>query len=135
MKCNVFMREEGVRRFLHRYNEFVKSLVGYALRSNHEICGAFRVHFCDRLARFPDLSVQEFRSCLANFPCFGEAEAVSCEGLVTECEIRNTLKQIGLNKSPGLDGLPSEVYLRMSHMFVPIQRDVQPLVCSGSHSW
>ena len=30
------------------------------------------------------------------------------------------LKQIGLSKSPGLDGLPYEVYLRMSHMFVSI---------------
>ena len=30
------------------------------------------------------------------------------------------MKQVGLNKSPGLDGLPYEVYLRMSHMFAPI---------------
>ena len=34
------------------------------------------------------------------------------------------LKQVGLNKSPGLDGLPYLVYLRMSHMFVPILTDV-----------
>ena len=30
------------------------------------------------------------------------------------------VKQVGLNKSPGLDGLPNEV----SHMFVPILTDV-----------
>ena len=48
----------------------------------------------------------------------------SCEGLVTECEVRNVLKQVGLNKSPGLDGLPYKVYLRMSHMFVLILTDV-----------
>ena len=52
------------------------------------------------------------------------AEAASCEGVVTECEVRDALKQVGLNKSPGLDGLPYEVYLRMSHMFVPILTDV-----------
>ena len=34
------------------------------------------------------------------------------------------LKQVGLNKSPGLDGLPYEVYLRMSHMFVTILTDM-----------
>ncbi len=34
------------------------------------------------------------------------------------------LKQVGLNKSPGLDGLPYEVNLRMSHMFVPILTDM-----------
>ena len=44
--------------------------------------------------------------------------------MVTECENRDALKQIGLNKSPGLDGLPYEVYLRMSHMFVPILTDM-----------
>ena len=47
------------------------------------------------------------------------AEAASCEGVVTECEVRDALKQVGLNKSPGLDGLPYEEYL-----FVPILTDM-----------
>ena len=64
------------------------------------------------------------RSDLADFPRLGAAEAASCEGVVTECEVRDALKQVGLNKSPGLDGLPYEVYLRMSHMFVPILTDM-----------
>ena len=52
------------------------------------------------------------------------AEAASFEGAVTECEVRSALKQVGLNKSRGLDGLPYEMYLRMSHMFAPILTDV-----------
>ena len=52
------------------------------------------------------------------------AEAASCEGVVTECEVRDALKRVGLNKSPGQDGLPNEVYLGMSHMFVPILTDM-----------
>ena len=40
------------------------------------------------------------------------------------CEVKVTgfdeLKQIGLNKSSELDGLPNGVYLRLLHMFVPI---------------
>ena len=52
------------------------------------------------------------------------AEAASCKGVVTEYEVRDALKQVSLNKSPGLDGLPYEVYLRMSHMFVPILTDM-----------
>ena len=44
--------------------------------------------------------------------------------MVTECKVCSALKQVGLNKSPRLDGLPYEVYLRMSHMFVPILTDV-----------
>ena len=44
--------------------------------------------------------------------------------MVTECEVRDALKQVSLNESPGLDGLPYEVYLRMSHMFVPILTDM-----------
>ncbi len=80
---------------------------------------AFRAHFRDRFARCPDLPLQEFRSYLA-----GAAGTASCEVVVTECEVRDALKQVGLNKSPGLDGLPYEVYLRMSHMFVPILTDM-----------
>ena len=44
--------------------------------------------------------------------------------MVTECEARSALKQVDLNKSPGLDGLSNELYLRMSHMFVPILTNV-----------
>ena len=47
-----------------------------------------------------------------------------CEGVITECEVRDALKQVRLNKSPGLDGLPNEVYLRLPHTFVPILADV-----------
>ena len=85
---------------------------------------AFRTHFWDRFARCTDLPLREFRSYLAEFPRLGAAGAASCEGVVTECEVRDALKQVGLNKSPGLDGLPYEVYLRMSHMFVPILTDM-----------
>ena len=94
------------------------------LRLSCEIREAFWTHFRDRFARCPDLQAQEFRDYLADFPRLGEAEAASCEGAVTECEVHSTLKQVGLNKSPGLDGLPYEVYLRISHMFVPILTDV-----------
>ena len=40
-------------------------------------------------------------------------EAAGCEGRIKE-EIREVLK------SPGIDGLPYEVYLRLSHIFVPL---------------
>ena len=75
--------------------------------------GAIRVHFRDRLARCPGLPVQEFRSYLADFPRLREADAASCEALVTESKVRDSWKQVGPNKSPGLDSLPYEVYLRM----------------------
>ena len=101
MKCNAFAREEKVRKFSIRFIESVKSPNGCVLGSNHEMHEAFRVHFCDR-----------------------KAEAISCEGLVTEFEVRDALKQVGLNKLPGLNGLPYEVYLRLPQMFVPIVTDM-----------
>ena len=73
--------------------------------------------FVDRFARSPDLPLQEFRSYLADFPRLGATEAASCE-------VRDALKQVGLNKSLGLDGLPYEVYLRLLLMFVPILTDM-----------
>ena len=123
VKSNATAREEEVQRFPDRYIDF-KSPDGHVLRSSREIRDAFRVHFCDRFARYPDLPLQEFRSYLADFSRLGAAEAAGSEGVVTECEVRDALKQVGLNKSPGLDGLPYEVYLRLLHMFVPILTDM-----------
>ena len=123
MKTNTTAREE-VRRFPDRYIASVKTPDGRLLRLSREIHDACRAHFRDRFARCTDLPLREFRSYLADFLYLGVAEAASCEGVVTECEVRDALKHVGLNKSPGLDGLPYEVYLRMSHMFVPILTDV-----------
>ena len=82
--------------------------------------GVFLGKFCP-LAWSPDTGVlQRF----SRLPCLQEAEAASCKGLVTECEVRVASKQVGLNKSLGLDGLPYEVYLKMSHLFVPNLMDV-----------
>ena len=124
VKCSALMRKEELRRFPCRYIEYVNAPDGRVLRSSREIREAFRTHFRDSFARCPDLQTQEFRDYLADFPRLGEAEAASCEGAVTECEVRSAMKQVGLNKSPGLDGLPYEVYLRMSHMFAPILTNV-----------
>ena len=124
VKSNATTREEQVRRFPDQYIDSVKTPDGRLLRSSGEMCDAFRAHFRDRFASCPDLPLQEFRSYLADFPRLGAAEAASYEGVVTECEVHDALKQVGLNKSPGLDGLPFEVYLRMSHMFIPILTDM-----------
>ena len=94
------------------------------LWSNCEMHGAFRAHFRDHFACCPNLQVREFHSYLTDFFCLGEVEVASHEGLVTECKVHDALKQVGLNKSPRLDGLPDEVYLRMSHTFVPILTDM-----------
>ena len=114
------MHEEELRRYI----EFVKSPDGHVLRSNRKMREAFRVHFRDRFTCYPVLQVQVFRSYLVDFPRFGEAEATGCEGLVTECKVHDVLQQVGFNESPGLNGLPNEVYLRMSHMFFPILTDM-----------
>ena len=124
VKTNATAHEEEVRRFPDRYIGSVKAPDGRLLWSGREIRDAFRAYFRDRLARCTDLPLREFRSYLADFPRLGVAEAASCEGVVTECEVRDALKQVGFNKSPEVDGLPYEVYLRMSHMFVPILTDM-----------
>ena len=129
MKPNATAPEEELRRFPDRYIDSLKSSDGRVLWSNREMRDAFRAHFRDPFARCTDLPLQEFRSNLADFPRLGTAEAASWEGVITECEVRDALKQVGLNKSPGLDGLPYEVYLRLPHMFLPILTDML------SHPW
>ena len=88
------MRREKLRRFPCRLIECVKFPDMHKLRSNREMREAFQTHFRDGFARCPDLQVQEFRNYLADFPRRGCvcAEAASCEGVVTECEVRNVFK-------------------------------------------
>ena len=124
VKRNAFAREEEFQRFPCRHIESVKSPDGHVLRSNRDIREAFQVYFRDRFSNLPNLPIQEFRSYLADLPRLQEAEAAGCEALVTEREFCDVLKQVGLNKLPGLFSLPYEMYLRMSHMFVPILTDV-----------
>ena len=80
VKCNSCVCEEKARRFPHRYIESVKSPDGHILWSNREIRETFRVHFHDRFARWSDLTLQESRSNLADFPRLQEAEAAACKG-------------------------------------------------------
>ena len=108
-----------MRRFPGQYIDSVKSPDGRVLRSNRKIRDAFGTHFHDSFPR------SRFRGFAPILPTsLGAAEATGCEGVITECKVRDALKQVGLNNSPGLDGLPYEVYLRLSHMFVPILVDM-----------
>ena len=93
------------------------------LRSDQKICEAFRVHFRDVFARLPDLLVQDFRSYLADLARQQETKAANCEGIVTDSDVCDVLKQVGLSKSPGLDGFLYELYLKLSYMFMPILMD------------
>ena len=113
-----------IRKWPDRHIQRIKTPDGQTLESTREICSGFREHLQRLFTREEGLSEQEFTSYLADFPRLGACEATSCEGPVTECEIIEALKQVGSNKSPGLDGLPYEMYLRLSHLFVPILEGV-----------
>ena len=96
-------------RIRSRYISSVESPDEQLLRLSREMREAFRILCRDHFARWPDIP---FRSYLAHFPRLCVAAAASCKGVVTECKVRDALKQVSLNKSPGLDCLPEEVYLR-----------------------
>ena len=51
VRCTAFLHKEELPRFTRRYISCVKSPDGHELRSN---CEAFRVHFHDHFARYPD---------------------------------------------------------------------------------
>ena len=130
VKCNAFSREEEVRKFPFWYIELVKSPDGRMLGSNREIRDAFRAHFCDRFPCYPDLPVQEFRSYLTDLPHHGEAEAASCEGLVTECEAGRPQQIAETRRFTLLSALEAA-----AHVYAFSDGYVQPLVRPGSHPW
>ena len=130
MKLNATAREEEMRRFSDRYSDSVKSPDGRELRSNRKMHDAFRAHFRGRFAGCPDLPLQEFRSYLADFPRLGAAEEPSCEGVITECEVRNALKQVARTRwFTQRSVLEAAAHIYFSDGYV------KPLVRPRSHSW
>ena len=43
---------------------------------------------------------------------------------MTDCEVCDAVKQVGLIKSQGINGLPYEMYLRQLNTFVPLLMDL-----------
>ena len=58
------------------------------------------------------------------FPALGRVKRLVAWVLLLNAKSVDAFEQVGLNKSPGLDGLPYEVYLRLPRMFVPILTDM-----------
>ena len=114
------LRAEELRHATDRHIASVTSPEGHRRTTNEAICGEFRQYFLKLFTRDPGLSSAQFDTYLADFPRLSATEAAGCEGRIKEEEIRDALKSVGLDKSPGIDGLPYEVYLRLSHMFVPL---------------
>ena len=114
------LRKEELRRGSDRYIREISTPDGRTLQADRDICEGFRQHYQSLFSALPDLKEEEFRSYLTDFPRLEPYEAECCEGAIEEDEVREALKQVGCYKAPGLDGLPYELYLRMSHLFIPI---------------
>ena len=114
------LRAEELRAATRRHIASVTSPDGQRLTTNEDICKGFRDYFLQLCTREPGLSSAQFDAYLADFPRLEATEAAGCEGPITEVEIRQALRTVGTDKTPGIDGLPYEVYLRLSHMFVPL---------------
>ena len=114
------LRAKELRHATDRHITSVTSPEGQRRTTNEAICREFRQYFLKLFTRESGLSSAQFDTYLADFPCLSATEAAGCEGRIKEEEIREALKSVGLDKSPGNDGLPYKVYLRLSHMFVPL---------------
>ena len=113
------LRAEELRHATDRHIASVKSPEGQRRTTNEAICGEFRQYFLKLFTREPGLSSAQFDTYLADFPRLSATEAAGCEGRIKEEEIRDALKSVGRNKSPGIDGLPYEVFLRLSPCWQP----------------
>ena len=114
------LRAEELRQAADRHIARVTLPDGRTVTTNQGVLEAFRSYYQELFAMEPGLSLEQFDTYLADFSRLSTTEAARCEGGITEDEVIEALKRVGLNKSPGIDGLPYEVYLRLSHIFVPL---------------
>ena len=125
MSCEVTnmvqeIRAEELRHAAERHIANVTLPDGQRPTTNEAICRAFRCYFEKLFPKVSWLSSAEFDTYLADFPRFAVTEATGCECCITKKEIWQALKTIGKDKSSGIDGLPNEVHLWLSHMLVPL---------------
>ena len=71
-------------------------------------CREFRQYFLKFFTREPGQNSAQFDTYLAVFPRFTASEAAGCEGRITEDEVRQALKSVGLDKSPGSMACPTK---------------------------
>ena len=113
------LRAEELRHATDRHIASVTSPDGQRRTTNETIC---KEYFLKLFTREPELSRAQSDTYLADFPRLSATEAAGCEGRIKE--IREALKSVGLDKSPGIEGLPYEVYLRLLPMFIPLQATI-----------
>ena len=112
------LRLEELRSASNRHIASVTSPDGRQVTTDKGICEEFRSYFQDLFTREPGLSSAQFDTYLADFPCLEATESAGCEGHITEAEIREAISNVGTEKTPGIDGLPYELYLRLSPIYV-----------------
>ena len=114
------LRAEKLRYAADRHIASVTSPDGQCRTTNEAIRKKFRQYFLKLFTGELGLSSAQFDTYLADSPRLSATEAAECEGCITEDEVWKAMKSAGLDKSPGIDSLPYEVFLRLSHMFVPL---------------
>ena len=111
MSCEVTnmaqeLRAEELRHAADRHIASVTSPDGQRRTTNEAICKEFRQHFVTFFTREPELSRAQSDTYLADFLRLSATEVAGCEGCITEDEVRKAMKLVGLDKFPGIDGLP-----------------------------
>ena len=80
------------------------------------ICKEFQLYFKKLFTKEPRLSSAQFDTYLADFSHLSATQVAGCEGCITEDEVQDALKSVGLDKSPGIDCLPYKIYSRLLHV-------------------
>lgn len=84
------------------------------LTANKSISEPFQDYIQVLFTRKPDLSPVQFDAYLTVFSRLEGDEAPGCDGPIIVIEIWGSLKRVGKNKSPGLNGFACEMYMRES---------------------
>lgn len=108
---NYFKRLEETHQIKNRIIE-LKNENGKLVSSDNEILNTC-VNFYKNLfhsSKPNETNIDNYLEETNNLPLLTDDDQSKCEGLITDVECTNVLKNVKKNKSPGLDGLPAEFY-------------------------
>ena len=128
-KVHVQLRELQARRQLYG----IKTRQGFYCTQAHDIATAFKEFWSD-IMRKPDKTVEQCREWMEQIPVPRRVHKAlpMLTGEVTHAVVQAALECMKRGSSPGLDGMPVEVYTALSDVFVsPMTMAVQHCLQSG----
>lgn len=120
MTAKKYEKQKADNKFMYA----IRRQNGTITNNISEICNIIKTGF-DETFKQQETNIEEIKETVSKLDIkLTENDKKSCEGMIIEKELEKAIKDCQTNKSPGLDGLPVEFYIKFWKIIKPILLDI-----------